>query len=164
MSFPPVQLRIPSTKKINQHGLKLTMTLLQGFVALAAFALDGCAAAYQAPDLPIEQTAVLAAPKPGGLRELSVLSVDEKPLSTWSLNPRRANAAVRLEPGKHAVKVRFASDIREGFTTLRLIAEPGKVYLLRCESEVYKFRCWIEDKESGQPVRGSAGSGSEPGR
>jgi len=70
---------------------------------------------------------------------------------------------VRVLPGKHRVVLRVIGKGGVGLADLWFVAEPGKEYTARYETQYYlRFRAWIEDAATGELVGGATGSEDEP--
>jgi hypothetical protein len=66
-----------------------------------------------------------------------------------------------VESGRHYLEVRYTDHGGHADGKLWLDAEAGKTYIVRKKIEGYGVRFWIEEKESGKVVGGSA-RGGEP--
>ena len=88
----------------------------------------GCASTqyYKAPDLPLEQMAVL---KTHNNKHTSLVSIDGKPTTAF-LNYMVAGGFknnIAVTPGKHIIKVSYLDDYSRGWGTFELITLPGKI-------------------------------------
>ena len=97
---------------------------------------------------------------------LGVYEVDGiRAVTTWQVISRDLPSETKLAPGKHTIVTIMLNGGADVFTSLWLVAEPNKRYLLRQEftgNNMVHF--WFEDLSNGKVLVGLTGSVDEPAK
>lgn len=97
-----------------------------------------------------------------GPERMMVARVDDREMKTFLTVASRFDQ-IRFLPGKHRVVFRVVGKGGLGYADLWFVAERGKSYQAHFETtRQLRFRAWIEDAQTGQPVGGITGSQDEP--
>lgn len=97
-----------------------------------------------------------------GPERMLVARVDDREMKSLLTVATRFDQ-IRFLPGKHRVVFRVAGKGGVGYADLWFVAERGKSYQAHFETtHNLRFRAWIEDAQTGQPVGGITGSQDEP--
>jgi hypothetical protein len=115
---------------------------------------------YTGPDRPATETAsvMLGERVSGHGHWIQIGSVDGVRTAGWFTHPQE----VVVLPGKHRIRVQVTNGLGNGLADLWLVAEAGKKYVAKLETDFGGFEVWLEDAETGARVGGIVGSDDEP--
>lgn len=123
--------------------------------AISACATPDAAKYYQDPELPDEELAMIPITTAEGFNLIAkVLAVDKKPISFWDLD-----MVAKMEPGVHEIVVAaMYRDLIDVFGFRQVSVELSADLMANCKYRArvvrnkLKFRVWIEDDETKEPI------------